>query len=237
MLFHFLSRGLGLKEMHLAEACNRESLRKGESLRMNRERVAKLLMNCKKNPEQSAAKIISYSELKALAAALSVSIERLVVLPDNHDPVHRNVVAEPQRSRHILHLLSEYEEKAGESLVYPARGLVLIGRADTKPAASPGIEQVTEDGRTVKTRSTASVNRAVARDRGYRMCIIDECIILYHAVALRTSVLPSTNLLHQHQCPRFTFSKSHLNSVLTALLIARSKSAMGEPSLNAAATA
>lgn len=111
-------RRLGFNDQLLAEACTREALARGEPLRVSRERVAKILMNCKKNPERSAAKIISYSELKALSAALSVSIEWLVGQGDNTDPVHWNVLAEPERASELLHLLAEYEEKAGELCVW-----------------------------------------------------------------------------------------------------------------------
>lgn len=59
-----------------------------------------------------------YTELKALSASLSVSIEWLVGQHDNQDPAHWNVIAEPACAEHLLHLLSEYEEKAGELLVW-----------------------------------------------------------------------------------------------------------------------
>jgi hypothetical protein len=114
-------RCLGLNEQLLAEECTRRSREPGQagvSLTMSRERVAKILMNCKKNPERSAAKVISYSELKAISSALSVSVEWLVGQRDNHDPVHWNVLAEPGRAEHLLHLLAEYEERAGELLVW-----------------------------------------------------------------------------------------------------------------------
>jgi hypothetical protein len=111
-------RQLGLNDQLLAEACTREARSRGVPLRMSRERVAKILMNCKKNPERSAARIISYSELKAFAAALSVSAEWLVGQHDNQDPVHWNVLAEPERVGHLLHLLAEYEERSGELLAW-----------------------------------------------------------------------------------------------------------------------
>lgn len=111
-------RRVGLNEQGLADACNRVAFKEGGTLRTSRDRVAKILMNCKKNPERSAAKIISYSELKALSAALSVSIEWLIGQSDNHDPIHWNVLAESGRAGHLLHLLSENEEKAGELLVW-----------------------------------------------------------------------------------------------------------------------
>jgi hypothetical protein len=111
-------RRLGLSEQSLAATCSREALAEGGSLKMSRDRLAKILMNCKKNPGHSAARIISYTELKAISAALSVSIEWLVGQGDNKDPVHWNLLAEPGRSAHLLHLLGEYEEKAGELLVW-----------------------------------------------------------------------------------------------------------------------
>ena len=114
-------RLLSLNDQALADECNRrarEVIRGTERLRMSRERIAKILMNCKKNPERTSAKVISYTELKALSAALSVSIEWLVGQQDNQDPVHWNVMVEPKRAEHLLHLLSEYEEKAGELLAW-----------------------------------------------------------------------------------------------------------------------
>src|SRR5699024_7779717 len=52
------------------------------------------------------------------SSALSVSTEWLTGQRDNRDPVHWNVLAEPGRAAHLLHLLSDYEEKAGELLVW-----------------------------------------------------------------------------------------------------------------------
>jgi hypothetical protein len=114
-------RFLGLSEQTLADECSRkgrELFPGGEPPRVSRDRIAKILMNCKKNPEKSAARIISYKELEALSAALSVSVEWLVGQRDNRDPVHWNLLAEPARAEHLLHLLSEYEEKAGEVTVW-----------------------------------------------------------------------------------------------------------------------
>lgn len=112
---------LNVTENELVRKCNgidQQLLSGRESLRMSRERVAKILMNCKKAPEKSAARIISYQELQAFSHALNVSIEWLVGQHDNHDPVFWNVLAEPSRAEHILHLLAEYEEKAGEIVVW-----------------------------------------------------------------------------------------------------------------------
>jgi hypothetical protein len=114
-------RHLGLNEQALADECNRracEALPVGAPLKMSRERIAKILMNCKKNPERSAAKVISHSELMVLSTALSASVEWLVGQHDNQDPVHWNVLAEPAHADHLLHLLAEHEEKAGELLVW-----------------------------------------------------------------------------------------------------------------------
>jgi hypothetical protein len=110
-------RQLGLNEQLLADACNRAALSKEIPLRMSRERVAKILMNCKKNPERSAAKVITCEELEALSSALSVFVEWLSGQRDNRDPIYWNVLAEPGRAKHLLHLLSEYEENVGELLV------------------------------------------------------------------------------------------------------------------------
>jgi len=112
---------LGLNEGELARHCNQvaqELFPDGERPRMSRERIAKILMNCKARPEKSAARVISSQEIAILSRTLKVSPEWLAGQEDNRDPVFWNPLAEPQRAEHILHLLEEYEEKTGEIIVW-----------------------------------------------------------------------------------------------------------------------
>lgn len=117
---------LNLNEGELAQRCNNLALDifpDEQQPRLSRERIAKILMNCKARPEKSAAKVISPQELVILALALKVSIEWLAGQEDNRDPVLWDVLAEPQRSEQLLHLMAEYEEKTGEMIVW-AEGLL-----------------------------------------------------------------------------------------------------------------
>jgi transcriptional regulator with XRE-family HTH domain len=87
----------------------------------SRDRLAKLLMNCKKSPEKSAAKLITAAELRAIADVLEVSFEWLVGQHPPYDPIYWDLLADPRRAGHVLHLLSEYEdseESPGERLVW-----------------------------------------------------------------------------------------------------------------------
>jgi hypothetical protein len=125
-------RRLGLSEQSLAAACSREALAEGGSLRMSRDRLAKILMNCKKSPGHSAARIISYSELKAISAALSVSIEWLVGQDDNKDPATQvygqhptYTVPEPQ---------FELSPQTNQEVAEPSNRLYASGDAGRAPA-------------------------------------------------------------------------------------------------------
>lgn len=110
---------LKIGEVGLARRCRESApVLLGTELRISRDRISKILMNCKQNPGKNAAKVITYQELQVVAAALGVSMEWLVGQDNNQDPVHWDVFADGNRAEHVLHLLSEYEEQAGELLVW-----------------------------------------------------------------------------------------------------------------------
>lgn len=111
----------GLSAGQLSEACSVAASRledETEQPGLRRDRIAKILMNCQPRPGSAAASRITYSELRVLAQALGVSVEWLSVQTDNPEPIVWNVLAQPERSTHLLHLLGEYEERAGESTVW-----------------------------------------------------------------------------------------------------------------------
>lgn len=112
---------LGLSEAEMANLCGevaRAILPEEEQPRMSRERIAKILMNCKAMPEKSAARVLTYQELLVLCMVLKVSLAWLTGQENNRDPVLWDPLAEPQRAEHILHLMHEHEERAGELLVW-----------------------------------------------------------------------------------------------------------------------
>lgn len=112
---------LGLNEGELANRCSRLALDifpEEEQPRISRERIAKILMNCKASPEKSAARVISLQEMVVLALALKVSLEWLTGQEDNCNPVLWDTLTEPQSAEQLLHLMAEYEEKTGEMSVW-----------------------------------------------------------------------------------------------------------------------
>jgi len=113
-------RNLGLTVSELSEKCSvvAAGLSSDESPSLSRPRIAKILMNRRGSSARSAARVISGSELMILACALEVSIEWLSGQKDNEDPIVWNVLAEPQRAAHLLHLLEEHEESAGETVIW-----------------------------------------------------------------------------------------------------------------------
>jgi len=107
---------LRLSESELARRC---SLLPGSDRDPpSRDRLAKLLMNCKRAPEKSAAKLITAEELSTIADVLEVSFEWLVGQHPPHDPVYWDLLADPRRADHVLHLLSEHEDSSGEVLFW-----------------------------------------------------------------------------------------------------------------------
>src|SRR5260370_21238990 len=75
-------------------------------------------MNLQPRPGSSVASVISHEEVTLLARALECSVEWLSGQGEGEDPVVWNVLSEPERSAHILHLLEEHEDRAGEVLVW-----------------------------------------------------------------------------------------------------------------------
>lgn len=112
---------LGFSEGELAKQCSRLAqnlVPRAECPQISRERIAKILMNCKARPEKSAAKAINAQEMLVLSRVLKVSLEWLKGQEDNRDPVLWDPLAEPQRAEQIIHLIGEHEEKAGELTVW-----------------------------------------------------------------------------------------------------------------------
>jgi hypothetical protein len=71
-------------------------------------------------------------------------------------------------------------ERGGEHVCrmdVSARGVVLAGCADAKPAAFACVEQAAEDGRAVEARPATPINRAVARDERGRVRVADQSVI------------------------------------------------------------
>ncbi len=90
---------------------------------MTRDRIAKILMNCRRHPRKSAAKVISCREVIGLARALNVSPEWLLGQKDNPDPIIWDALAHSHRAEEILHLLNYYEDRTGRAIVW-ADGLM-----------------------------------------------------------------------------------------------------------------
>jgi hypothetical protein len=113
-------RQLGLSANQLSIACSIAAiqLEQGEQPGVRRDRIAKILMNCQPRPASAAAGRISHEEMLVLARALKVSYEWLSVQTENEEPIVWNVLAQPERGTHVLHLLEEYEERAGETSVW-----------------------------------------------------------------------------------------------------------------------
>ncbi len=114
-------RQLGLSAGQLSDACSIAASKiehDTEQPGLRRDRIAKILMNCQSHPGRGAASRISNQEMLVLAQALRVSVEWLLVQTENQEPVVWNVLAQPERATHLLHLLGEYEERAGESTVW-----------------------------------------------------------------------------------------------------------------------
>lgn len=111
---------LGLNQTELAARCVgvSQDLFPRDAPQITRERIAKILMQCKANPGKSAARVISHRELQVLAGVLQVSPEWLTGQGETSDLVLWDLVAESQRGVHILHLINEHEDNATEVLVW-----------------------------------------------------------------------------------------------------------------------
>lgn len=111
---------LELNQTELAARCvgASQDLFPQDAPQITRERIAKILMQCKANPGKSAARVISNRELQVLACVLQVSPEWLTGQGESRDLVLWDLSAEPQRGNHVLHLINEHEDNASEVLVW-----------------------------------------------------------------------------------------------------------------------
>jgi hypothetical protein len=112
---------LGLSGRELAERCDaliERSPSDQEGSTFTRDRIAKILMNCRKDPRKSAAKVITWNELRVLAQALKVSPEWLIGQAHERDPILWDVLAHSNRAEEIVQLMNYYEEKAKGALVW-----------------------------------------------------------------------------------------------------------------------
>ncbi len=114
-------RRLNLSASQLSDVCSVVVSKLDENTDLpglRRDRIAKILMNSKSLPEKAAAKAISDVELTILARALKCSAAWLSGKGLDEDPIVWNALTEPERGAHVLHLIEEYEERAGESTVW-----------------------------------------------------------------------------------------------------------------------
>lgn len=112
---------LGLTEGDVAKMGNKiaeDLFAEAARPKLSRYRVSKILMNCKGRPEKSAARVISPQELIVLSVVLKASLEWLVGQKDTADPVLWDVIADPGRAEHLLHIMAEYEEKTRSTVIY-----------------------------------------------------------------------------------------------------------------------
>lgn len=111
---------LGLNQTELSARCAvaSQDLFLRDAPQITRERIAKILMHCKRNPGKSAARVISHRELQVLSSVLQVSSEWLSGLGQSRELVLWDPLAEPHRAHHILHLINEHEDRAREVLIW-----------------------------------------------------------------------------------------------------------------------
>ncbi|HXU39622.1 MAG TPA: hypothetical protein VN937_24935 [Blastocatellia bacterium] len=112
---------LGLNQTELAARCDRvaqDMFPDGEQPQISRERIARILMHCKACPGKSAARVISHQEARVLSVVLQVSPEWLFGQEEARDLVLWDPLVDPKRAKHILHLITEHEDKASEILVW-----------------------------------------------------------------------------------------------------------------------
>ena len=123
-------QGLGLSGTQLSERCRLAALHLFENNvapALTRDRIAKILMNRQDVPARSAARVITYPELRVLASVLQVSTEWLIGQSENRDPVVWNVLAQPDRFQSIANLIQHYEADCQQTTVWsrhPAYPLV-----------------------------------------------------------------------------------------------------------------
>lgn len=123
-------QGLGLSGTQLSERCSLAALHLFENNAapaLTRDRIAKILMNRQDVPARSAARVITYPELRVLASVLQVSTEWLIGQSENRDPVVWNVLAQPDRFQSIANLIQHYEGDSQQTTIWsrhPAYPLV-----------------------------------------------------------------------------------------------------------------
>ena len=114
-------RKLGYSQEELSKICSvqaGELYSEAEQPKLRRDRISKILMNLQAHPGSSVATTISDAELIVLGRALKCSVEWLSGRGLEEDPIVWNVLTEPERGAHLLQLMEEYEELAGESSVW-----------------------------------------------------------------------------------------------------------------------
>jgi len=114
-------RKLGYSQEELSKVCSIQSgelYLEAEQPKLRRDRISKILMNLQAHPGSSLATTISDAELIVLGRALKCSVEWLSGRGLEEDPIVWNVLTEPERGAHLLQLMEEYEERAGESSVW-----------------------------------------------------------------------------------------------------------------------
>lgn len=112
---------LGMSQTELATKCcliSADLFDDCEHPNITRERIARILMHCKAEPGRSAARVITYRELRVLATVLQVSPEWLAGHDESRDPVMWDPLADVHRVEQILHLINEHETAASELLIW-----------------------------------------------------------------------------------------------------------------------
>jgi hypothetical protein len=98
---------LGLTEEALARRCtNLAENRFPEPFFMTRERIAKILMNCHKEPQALSGESAHAPELEVLAIALKVPQEWLLGQAESRDMILWDPLAHPGRREELLHLMN-----------------------------------------------------------------------------------------------------------------------------------
>lgn len=114
-------RRLQISVTELARRCDtlaHEIFPDEERPNLTRERIAKIMMNAQTRIGKGAAKVVSQQEIFILARTLEVSAEWLSGQTRTNSSVLWDAASEPEVGKLITHLLAEYEERAGEMLVW-----------------------------------------------------------------------------------------------------------------------
>ncbi len=115
---------LQLTEEELARRCTELTKRwSPQPFYLTRERIAKILMNCRQKPKPSAAKVLLPQELEVLSIVLKVPQEWLLGQQKSRDMILWDPLAHPERREELLHLMDFYDERSEEAVVW-AEGLL-----------------------------------------------------------------------------------------------------------------